>query len=171
MQQEHWVIKILIAALPVILAPILAWLLGRSGISKEAATIDYLNKRLDVLERMNRLHTQLTEAPIRPFLDAELEICRVFLRQPLTFVARAAEAEVATPQSRWAQFFLTQRAVSVRKRVYKGLFYFFFGTAVLMLLAGLATLSGDTPLELFPGMLFAFGFYLAIALLFRRGAR
>jgi hypothetical protein len=42
---------IVVAILPVVLSPIVAWVLGRSKVSKEAATIDYLNKRLDFLER------------------------------------------------------------------------------------------------------------------------
>jgi hypothetical protein len=75
-------IPILVATLPVILSPIVAWALGRSRVSKEAATIDYLNKRLDILDRLNKLHAQLTEGPIRPFLDTEIEYCRAFLHQP-----------------------------------------------------------------------------------------
>jgi hypothetical protein len=114
-------IPILVATLPVILSPIVAWALGRSKVSKEAATIDYLNKRLDILERLSKLHTQLTEDPIRPFLDTEIEYCRAFLHQ----------LAVGAPQSRWARFFLTQPAVSVRKRIFKGLFYFSFGIAML----------------------------------------
>lgn len=58
-------VPLLVATLPVILAPIVAWVLGRSRISREAATIDYLDKRLDFLERLSKLDTQLTEGPVR----------------------------------------------------------------------------------------------------------
>jgi hypothetical protein len=170
-------IQIAVAAIPVILSPIVAWFLGRSRISKEGATIDYLNKRLDVLERLNKLHTQLTEGPIRPFLDAEIEHCRVFLHQPPTFIPRGAEVAVAAPQSRWARFFLPQPAGSRRGRIFKGLFYFFFGIAMLFLLfVPISWFSeepqtGENPFEISFIMLFTFVFYFGLALLFRLGAR
>jgi hypothetical protein len=118
-------IPILVATLPVILSPILAWVLGRSGISREAATIDYLNKRLDVLERLNKLHTQITEGPMRPLLEAEVEHYQKFLSLRPTFITYGTELDEAESQSRWAKFFLTQPATSTRKRVFKGLFYLF----------------------------------------------
>jgi hypothetical protein len=168
-------IPILVATLPVILSPIVAWVLSRSRVSKEAAMIDYLNKRLDVLERLNKLHTQFTEGPIRPFLDTEVEHCRAFLRQPPTFMSRAAEPEVAAPQSRWARFFLTQPAVSVRQRVNKGLFYLFFGFAVLTLpISALIVIEPSHEVPVLVRLLTALvgsGFYFVLALLFRRAAR
>jgi hypothetical protein len=164
-------IRILVATLPVILSPIVAWFLGRSRISKDAATIDYLNKRLDVLERLNKLHTQLTEGPIRPFLETEIEHCRAFLHQPPTFIPHGAEVAVAAPQSRWARFFLTQPAVSQRKRIFKGLFYFFFAVSLFYPLIWLffskPPLSQDTLLD----VVFASVFYLGLGLVFRRAAR
>jgi hypothetical protein len=152
---------ILVAIIPVVLSPIVAWVLGRSKVSKEAATIDYLNKRLDFLERLNKLHTQLTEGPIRPFLDTEIEHCRAFLHHPPAFIPQVAEVAAAAPQSRWARFFLTQPAKSVRKRVFKGLFYFFFGTA----------LFADSPTEAAWFWVAYFVSYFGLALLFRLGAR
>jgi hypothetical protein len=166
-------IPLLVALLPVILSPIVAWALGRSGISKELATIDYLNKRLDFLERLNKLRTQLAEGPIRPFLDTEIEHCEAFLRQPRTFIPRSAEMEEAAPQSRLARFFLTQPAVSTRKRVFRGLFYLFFGFAVLSLPAVPIVLFSEPTREDVSWITILFGvvFYLVIALLFRRAAR
>ena len=203
---------VLIPTLPVILAPIVAWFLSRSGISKQVSTIDYLNKRLDILERLNKLHAELKEAPIRPFLDTEIEHCRAYLRQPVTFIARdvAADAEMAAertapksageatapksageataplatveitaprataPQSRVGRFFLTRPSASTRKRVYKGLFYFFFGTSVLSLFALAGVFAPEASSEKFArfwGVLFIFLFYFIISLLFRRAAR
>src|SRR5262249_24619480 len=170
-------IPLLVATLPVILSPMVAWAIGRSRISKEAATIDYLNKRLDILERLNKLQTQLIEGPIKPFLDTEIDHCRAFLRQPPTFIERGAEKEVAAAQSRWDRFFLTQPAATVRKRIFKGLFYLFFGFAVLGLPIPIIILffepSGEheTVPDMFSYSLIGFGFYFAIALLFRRAAR
>jgi hypothetical protein len=168
--------QIAVAAIPVIVSPILAWFLSRWGISKEAATIDYLSKRLDVLERLNKLHTQLTEGPIKPFLDKEIEYCRAFLHQPPTFLPSGAEVAVAAPQSRWARFFLTQPAGSVRKRIFKGLFYFFFGIAMLFGPLGAITFffepeARPDPLETSLILLSSFVFYFGLALLVRLGAR
>jgi hypothetical protein len=162
---------ILVAIIPVVLSPIVAWVLGRSKVSKEAATIDYLNKRLDFLERLNKLHTQLTEGPIRPFLDAEIEHCRAFLHQSPAFIPQVAEVAVAAPQSRWARFFLTQPAKSVRTRVFKGLFYFFFGIAMLALPLGWTALFADSPTEAAWFWVAYFVSYFGLALLFRLGAR
>jgi hypothetical protein len=143
-----------------------AWVLGRSRISKESGTIDYLNKRLDFLERLNKLHTQLAEGPIKPFLDTEIEHFRAFLLQPPTFIPHGAEVEVAAPQSRWARFFLlTQPAVSVRKRIFKGLFFFFFLIAMLNLPLVIVIFSEQPSSEKFAvvGVMF-FPFFSTLAL-------
>src|SRR5262249_9055510 len=122
------------AVLPVVLSPIVAWFLGRSRISKDSAVIDYINKRLDVIERLNKLQTQLAESPISSLLDTELEHSRAFLRQPPWFILSDAVSDTKAHQSRVARFFLVgQRAPSLGKRVSKGLFYFFFGYVILAL--------------------------------------
>jgi hypothetical protein len=172
-------VPLLVATLPVILAPIVAWVLGRSRISREAATIDYLDKRLDFLERLSKLDTQLTEGPVRLFLDMEIEYYRTFLRQPPTFIPRGAEAAVAVPQSRLARFFLIGGpALSERKRIFKGLFYFFFASAMLAILTASVKTLFNLELEnktvsvltvLFS--LLGIGFYFGLALLFRHWAR
>jgi len=164
-----------LAALPALLSPIVVWALARSRISKEATTIDYLNKRLDILERLNTLNTQLAEGPFKPFLDKEIENCRAFLGQPPTFIPHGAEVEAAAPQSRWARFFLTQPAVSLRKRIFKGLFYFFFGIAVFFQALIPSLLSSEFSTEQRSELVWIWlgtsVFYLGIALLFRRAAR
>jgi hypothetical protein len=167
-------IPIVVQALPVILTPIVAWVLSRSRISRDAATIDYLNKRLDILERLNKLHTELTEGPIRALLETEVEHSRTFLSQPPTFITHGAEVEVPASQSFWAKFFLTQPAVSTRQRVYKGLFYLFFGFAVLSLPTGVILLvqpNSELPIPvILVSYVLGFAFYLGISLLFRRAA-
>jgi hypothetical protein len=162
-----------VAILPLIVSPLLAWFLGRSRISQDSATIDYLNKRLDVLERLNKLHMQLAEGPIKPFLEIEIEHCRAFLHQPPIFIPRDAEVTVGAPQSRWARFFLTQPAGSVRKRIFKGLFYLFFGTAMLVLVGIPISLFTEPSTDIGSPTIFVmgFGFYFGLALLFRRWAR
>ena len=102
--------------------------------------------------------------------DTEIEHCEAFLRQPRTSIPRSAEIEVAAPQSLLARFFLTQPAVSTRKRVFKGLFYFFFGIAVFFLAAVPIALFGPSSEDSSLIIPFGFVFYLVIALLFRRAA-
>jgi hypothetical protein len=148
--------------------------LSRSRISKDVATIDYLNKRLDVLERLNKLHTQLTEGPVKPFLDTEIEHCQTFLRQPSTVIGRYLQVEIAAHQSPLGRFFLVQPATTARKRIYKGLFYFFFGFSVLAVPSMLINLFSEQhhkSVDIITIMLFSFFFYMGIALLFRRAAR
>jgi hypothetical protein len=100
------------------------------------------------------------------------------LRQPPTFIAHGAEMQVkpvATPQSRWARFFLTQPAASMGKRIFKGLFYFFFGVAAFGGMLALPFLFSERASEdlaaTVTGLLIFIAFYVGIGLLFRLGAR
>jgi hypothetical protein len=81
----------------------------------------------------------------------------------------------AAPQSRWARFFLTQPAASLGKRIFKGLFYFFFGIGVFGGMAGLLVVLSERASADFAaavtGMLIFIAFYIGIGLLFRLGAR
>jgi hypothetical protein len=43
---------------------------------------------------------------------------RLSLNHPPAFIPQVAEVTAAAPQSRWARFFITQPAKSVRKRVW-----------------------------------------------------
>jgi|SRR5882672_9790831 len=162
-----------VSAIPVIVSPIVAWYLGRSTISREAATIDYLNKRLDLLDRVNRLQAQLSDGPMKDLLEAELRHYRLFLDQPPKVAATADRSAPPPTQSRIDRFFLTSPAKNTRQRVFKGLFYFFFTFAILGLLSTLALVS--TPEfsfnEVFPAVLLGSAFYLALALLCRRAAK
>jgi len=81
--------------------------------------------------------------------------------------------EVAAAQSRWTRFFLTQPAVSWRKRIFKGLFWCFFGIAILAVLLGLTALFVEPSVD-FPSAWACVGYFvgnLGLALLFRLGAR
>jgi hypothetical protein len=104
-----------------------------------------------------------------------MEYCSAFLHQPPAFASRGAEVTAAAPRSRWARFFLTQPAGSVRKRIFKGLFYFFFGIAILALpvlpISLFSEPSRGVPLEAVSFLVVYFAFYFGLALLFRLGAR
>jgi hypothetical protein len=127
-------------------------------------------------ERLDKLHTQLKESPIRPFLDTEVEHCRRFLLQPVRFITEDTEKEAAAPQSFWGRFFLTRPAVSPRKRVFKGLFYLFFAFGMLMLVATMPLVlssdeSGARWIGYLLGVLLGVLFYFIPAFLFRLAAR
>jgi hypothetical protein len=73
------------------------------------------------------------------------------LRQPPTFIAHGVEMQVRpvpTPQSRWARFFLTQPAPSMGKRIFDGLFYFFFGVGVIGGMLGLLFCFPNRPAKI-----------------------
>ena len=71
-----------VTALPLVISPIVAWVLGRSRVSRESGIIDYSNKRLDFLERMSTLQAQFAEGAMKPVVQTEIEHCQEFLRQP-----------------------------------------------------------------------------------------
>jgi hypothetical protein len=166
-------LELAVSAIPVIISPVVAWALGRSRVTKESATIDYLNKRLDLLERVNKLQAQFQDGPMKELVEAELEESRTFLREPSKFMVATREVRAPSAQSRLGRFFLVGPAASTRQRIFKGLFYFFFGIAVLSLLLPLLLISDPTitPGELFPTVLFGSAFYFILALLCRRSAK
>ena len=167
-------IPILAATLPVILSPVVAWFLGRSRISEEAATIDYLNKRLDILERLNRLHTQLTEGPIKVFLETG--------DRTLPDVSASA-ADVHSTRCRGGGgcasitlgSLLSRPTRRVRAQAHFQRALLSFGIAMLALpLLAITSLSDqfrDNPLEFVAVYASFFGFYFVLALLFRLWAR
>jgi hypothetical protein len=88
-------------------------------------------------------------------------------------IKEAVRNKVAAAQSRWARFFLTQPAVSWRKRIFKGLFWCFFGIAILAVPLGLAALFVEPSAD-FPSAGECVGYFVTnfgLALLFRLGAR
>ena len=162
-----------VAALPVLLSPIVAWLLGRSKLSRELATIDYLNKRLDLLERANKLQASIAPGPVKELLDAELSQYKSLLQQPSLALEAAQLPGKGEVPSRVDRFFLTAPATTIRQRVFKGLFYFFFAFALIGLLAPLALLFEPQykAMEILPATILGSAFYLLLALACRRAAR
>jgi hypothetical protein len=169
-----------LSAIPVVISPIIAWALGRSRVSKEVAELDYLNKRLDFVERLNKLQEQLTSDTFKQLMETELEHSRTFLRQIPSFVISAEETETIAPSSRLGRFFLSAPAKTRRQRIFKGLFYFFFFFGLFGLaLSFLSLVRGDVQSgpadsfvrELFYTQLAGAGFYFAISLICRRFAR
>jgi hypothetical protein len=136
--QESITPKILIAlvsALPVLLSPLVVWVLGRSNASGEAARVEYLSKRLDLIERLNKMRSDITDEQLTVILSRELSHCETFLAHRPPFVVPLTVSETAKKQSWLGRFFLTAPSKNIRQRVFKGLFYFFLMIFALGLLA------------------------------------
>lgn len=162
-----------VGALPVLLSPIVAWLLGRSKFSRQLTTIDYLNKRLDLLERASKLQASITPGPVKELLDVELAQYKPLLQQPSIALELGQPLGQTGIPSRVDRFFLTAPATTTRQRVFKGLFYFFFAFSVIGLLTPLALLSEPEfkAMEMLPVTALGSIFYLLLALACRRAAK
>jgi hypothetical protein len=132
--------KALISALPVLLAPLVVWVLGRSNASGEATRVEYLSKRLDLIERLHKMRSDITDEQLAAIVNRELSHCETFLSHRPPFVVPLVAAETATKQSGLGRFFLTEPSKNIRQRVFKGLFYFFCMFTVL----GLGIVVVDT---------------------------
>jgi len=112
-----------ISVIPAVVSPIIAWALGRSTVGKQSARIDYLNKRLDFRERLNKLHGQLTDETLKELIQTEIQHYRAFLRQTPSFIVAIEQSEVTSSESWLSRFFLVAPAKSKRQRIFKGVFY------------------------------------------------
>jgi len=121
-------IKTLVTAAPVLLSPIVAWALASSGVSYELARLDYLTKRLDLIEKLKTLRSETTKGEFGRLIEAELNNVDIFLGRRRDFLqAHTGAGESHQPKSWYGRIFLLSRSQSVRQRVFKGLFYLFAG--------------------------------------------
>ena len=168
MEPKEWIG--LIGVMPVILSPIIAWLTSHSGLPREEARINYLNKRLDLILRLYQMQTELKDDRLKEMFDTETEMCKeqmAFHRHDMSIQADDMGSE---PKSWVGKFFLYGPSRTIKQRVFKGLFYFFFATFIF----GLSTpliLSNDFPKGDWVYALMGSVFYLLMALGFRAMAR
>src|ERR1700694_1761079 len=117
------IILAVVASLPVLLSPIIVWVLGRSNASGEGTRVEYLSKRLDLIERLNKMRSDITDEQLAAIISRELSHCEIFLSHPPPFVVPLAVSGTAKKQSWLGRFFLTTPSKNIRQRVFKGLFY------------------------------------------------
>jgi TIR domain-containing protein len=123
------------------------------------------------MPRANQLPNDLEELAVRNALDVHQASFHSDMDRLIgELKAQIAEAAVAGPHSRWARFFLTQPTLSLRKRIFKVLFWLCFAMAmfaVLLLGASFAGFPEENP-WIFVGSFF---YFFGLALLFRLWAR
>ena len=123
-------VKALISAAPIMFSPVVAWILRRSAVSTQAARLDYLTKRLDLIRRLQEMRSNITDDQVARAFESEVPYCESFLSQKPLFVRLARAESRATFGSILERFFLSARIGTIREQVFKGLFYFFFLIAV-----------------------------------------
>jgi hypothetical protein len=155
---------------PVVLSPIIAWLLGHSGLPSEEARMNYHLKRLDLISKLNQMQSEITDDRIKEMFDAELEICK----QQMAFHSHEMIVQTndlsSVPKTWIGKIFLTNPSKTIKQRVFKGLFYFFLAIFIFGLSAALL-LPSQTPDQDWKLSLFGSLLYLSLALGFRALAR
>jgi hypothetical protein len=165
---KSWM-DLIIVVTPVILSPIIAWLLSHTGLPSEEARMNYLLKRLDLISRLQQIQTELKDDRLKEMFDTELEMCKkqmAFHRHDMIVQEEDMGSE---PKSWIGRFFLNSPSKTIKQRVFKGLFYFFFVTFIF----GLSTplLLSDQFKEDWRYALLGSFFYLLMALAFRAMAK
>jgi hypothetical protein len=160
--------KSLIAAAPLLLSPFVAWFLARSGTAREVSQVDYFAKRLDLIDKLRKFQS---DDALRDMMERELHNIDAFLARQDVFLHPHAKAD-ASPHSRsWlGRFFLISPSQTIRQRVFKGMFYLFFGF-VLFGALGAAILSTTEGARDWFASLIGGLFWLGIALVFRHFAK
>jgi hypothetical protein len=95
------------------------------------------------------------------------------LRQPPDFIEQISD-EQKSSEPIWARFWLSDSAMMVRKRIFKGLFYAcsLFGVVFFLLMIGfaIASMGNSDFVAAAVGMLINSAFYVGLGLLFRRAS-
>ena len=162
----------LIAGLPAVLAPSIAWLLSQIGVGRRTKDIEHLQKRIELVERLRPLqeNNELKKRQFNEKLDAVVmdivEDLAAFRETEQPVHAAAIQA-----QSRWRRFFLLYEQASIKGRIYRVLFYMFLFFAVAMPVlystmgSSVGVKQGGVGVGLFSGV-----FYMVLCLLFRSAA-
>lgn len=159
-QKEVWVA--IISAAPALLAPLLSWILQYRGVAQKIRELDVLEKRIQVIERLNGIGDALPEES-RRVLRAELAA----ITQDLIADRErehAAGSTIVSHLPNWRRLLLYYEQPTAKASIYRGCYWFCLFGALSMISVGF---EGDTLLgAAIPGMIF----YLFIGLLFRGAA-
>ncbi len=170
MEISKEVVAAIIGAVPVVAAPLVAWMLDRRGEAKGIRRLEALEKRVQVIDRLLALDKHLTDER-RETLEAEL----ANIAQDL--VADRAR-EHAAGKTAVERLTIVQRLLLLydqpnrRASIYRGFFWAFLFCAFLGSGSALLTFSNEKPEQSpWPTALFVFLFYFVIALMCRQGAK
>ena len=160
-------IAAIITAVAGLLSTVVGWFLNQQGVSRQTKQLEALMARIDLIEKLS------DSRAIPAQFDNDIEKLKVReMRAVLAGIEALSETErarIAIPgaeMSRWKRATLTYDQISLKGRVYKGLFYAFTFFAVI---GTAAALSVATPVE-WVFALIGGALYLMIGLIFRRAA-
>jgi len=159
-------LQLVLATLPVTLAPLVAWLLAQRKETRRKSAVEELHTRAQLVEKLRTLRTNLPPDPsdslVREVGDimADLEGLRT---------TEAARAVALSQSSRLATLFLLYRQKSRKAAVYRALFYIFVGFGILGLFGGLADQSSAASEERYY-LLLGVALYIGVGLAFRAAA-
>jgi len=163
----------IIAMLPGLLAPLIAWFLSQRGMSRRAKVLESLLTRMELVEKLRQFQKHPSDGKTRLVESLDNEVHDILddldsLRETQAPLATSPRQQMAD----WKQLFLLYKQASLKGRVYKVLFYVssvitIFGTAVFIPRSLID--QGMTP-SFWVSLLITVAFYLVIALVFRAAA-
>jgi len=159
----------IITAVAGLLTTILGWLLNQLGISRQAKELEVLILRLDIIDKLSKLQSATVE------LDTDIEKLRKLEMKAVlaeisdfTDIDHAGIVSSNTKMSWWNRTTLSYDQISLKGRIYKGLFYSFTLFSVLGSL-GLASVEYSDPAHWGIGLVGGL-IYFFIGLSFRRAS-
>jgi hypothetical protein len=166
--------RALFIMLPAVIAPLIAWLTSTRATSRRSSELDFLLRRIELVERVQKIQGQTTTGSTR-VLTAEVQDIVEDLTNLRLGTTLHAPTMVQDQPSRWRRWILAYDQPSRKGSVYK---LFFYILVVFGILGGIGTLtSGLDTSPGAPGMLeqtvirvLGVSVYLGIGLAFRYAA-
>ena len=168
--EPNYIIAI-IATVPVLLVPVIAWILSQRGVSRRAKEIQSLLTRMELVEKLRQVKEQTSVSKDRLVGILDKEISHILddvesIREIQAPWTRTRPDNVA----RWRKFLLLYKQTSLNGNIYKGLFYGFVFFAVFGVLSIVVRrIFQATWDEMFIPAVFTV-FYLIVGLCFRAAA-
>lgn len=159
----------IIAAMAGLLTTALGWLLNQLGISGKAKELEVLKSRLDIIDKLSDL--QRATADLDPDIEKlrKLEMRAILAEiSDITEIDREGIVSQKVKMGWWSRATLDYHQISLKGRIYKGLFYSFSLFAVLVSLSVIWVEFSDLG-QWFIGLVGG-GIYFLIGLSFRRAA-
>jgi hypothetical protein len=128
MESDPLWMKSVIVLVPAVTAPLVAWLTSLRTTSRRSSELDFLLRRIDLVERVQKVQGQ-SDATNRLVLDAELQ--DIFADLTLLRVGVHPSGTIPSPHSGWRGWFLAYKQSSRKGAVYKALFYLFVAIGII----------------------------------------
>lgn len=157
----------IIAAIAGLFTPVVGWLLNRQGVSHLTRKFNALKARIEFIEKLSDSKSHFAQFNNEIDKLTAQEMSAILAEtEMLSETGRAGVAVPGAEMGKWQQAILSYAQISLKGRVYKGLFYAFSLIAITGSAAALnVAKEGETVFVLIGGV-----FYLIIGLLFRSAA-